>query len=118
MYKAVIVVLADTETPGDLGRVVNALNATKEFTDAGDQVALIFDGAGTKWVPELSRPEHKYGDLFDSVRGSVEGACAYCAKAFGVARDVEDNGIPLVGNYDQHPSLRGHATNGYEVITY
>jgi hypothetical protein len=36
--KAAIVVLADTETHGDLGRVVNALVVAKEFKEAGDDV--------------------------------------------------------------------------------
>ena len=52
MPKAAIVVLADTESHGDLGRLVNALEAVKEFKEAGDDVQLIFDGAGTKWIAE------------------------------------------------------------------
>ena len=39
--------LADTETREDLGRAVNAMIATKEFKDAGDEVQLSFDGAAT-----------------------------------------------------------------------
>jgi hypothetical protein len=35
MPKAAIVILADTETPGDLGRVVNGLTTAKEFKEAG-----------------------------------------------------------------------------------
>jgi hypothetical protein len=51
MPKAAIIVLADTETHGDLGRVVNALEAVKELKEARDEVKLIFDGAGTQWIP-------------------------------------------------------------------
>lgn len=61
MSKAAILVLADTETHADFGRVVNALVATKEFKDAGDDVRLIFDGAGTQWPGVLSDPEHQAG---------------------------------------------------------
>jgi hypothetical protein len=49
MAKAAAVVLADIETHEDLGREVNALETVKEFKDAGDEAALIFDGAGTRW---------------------------------------------------------------------
>jgi hypothetical protein len=118
MYKAAIVVLADTETPADLSRLVNALTATKEFMDSDDEVTVVFDGAGTKWIPELSRPEHKYRELFEAVRGSIDGACAYCAKAFGVTEEVRTTGVPLVGDVDRHPSLRSLTTKGYEVITF
>ena len=53
MPKVAIVVLADTDTHEGLGRVVNAMEAVKEFKDAHDDVQLIFDGAGPKWIPEL-----------------------------------------------------------------
>ena len=48
MTKAAIFVLADTQTEEDLGRVVNALAAAKEFKQAGDKVQVIFDGTGTR----------------------------------------------------------------------
>ena len=73
MAKAAIVVLADTETSGELGRVVNALTTVKEFRGSGDDVTLVFDGAGTKWIPELSKADHKYHQLFDSVRDRSMG---------------------------------------------
>lgn len=54
MAKAAILVLADTESHADLGRVVNAMVAAKEFKHAGDEVKLIFDGAATKWPGALA----------------------------------------------------------------
>ena len=65
MNRVAILVLADVETHGDLGRVVNAMIAAKEFTEAGDDVQLIFDGAGTQWLGLLSDPEHKAHRLFE-----------------------------------------------------
>jgi hypothetical protein len=118
MSKAAIVVLADTETSGELGRVVNALTTAKEFKESGDEVALVFDGAGTKWVAELSDSDHKYSDLFDAVRDRVAGACEYCSQAYGVRDDVEETGIELLGEYEHHPSLHRYAEDGYQVITF
>ena len=54
--KVAIILLADVDTPGDMGRMANALVTVQECHQAGDQVKLIFDGAGTKWIPELSSP--------------------------------------------------------------
>jgi hypothetical protein len=68
MSKVAIIVLADTEAHGDLGRVVNALEAVKEFKDVNDDVQLIFDGAGPKWIPELSKPDHKLHGLCEAAR--------------------------------------------------
>lgn len=48
--KFAIVVLAGTETHADLGRLANTLEFAKELKQAGDDVAIIFDGAGTRWI--------------------------------------------------------------------
>jgi hypothetical protein len=117
MTKAAIVVLADTETGGDLGRVVNALTTAKEFKETGDEVTLVFDGAGTKWIPELSNG-HKYSDLFRQVRDRVAGACEYCSNAYGVREEIESSGVELLGEYEHHPSLHSYASDGYQVITF
>ncbi len=117
MSKAAILVFADTETHGDLGRIANALTTAQEFKVANDEVTLIFDGAGTKWVRELTRPDHRLHAMFESVKDRVGGACSYCAKAFGVTKEVQESGIPLLSEFKDHPSIRKLVAQGYEVIT-
>ena len=56
--KAAIFVLADIESHEGLGRVVNALEAVKQFKEAKDDVKLYFDGTGTKWISELNKKDH------------------------------------------------------------
>jgi hypothetical protein len=118
MAKAAIVVLADTETSGELGRVVNALTTAKELKAEGDEVAVVLDGAGTKWIPELSDPAHRYHDLLEAVGDRISGACAYCAKAYGVREGVKESGVKLLDEFDQHPRLRGYLADGYQVVTF
>ena len=118
MTKVAIVVMADTETHGDLGRIANALTTTKEFREAGDEVTVIFDGAGTKWVGELTKSDHRLNGGFEEIRDSVAGACAYCANAFGVKYQVEKSGVPFLDEYDGHPSLQKLVSGGYQVITF
>ena len=118
MAKAATIVFADTGSPEGLGRVVNALTTAKEFKEAGDEAVVIFDGAGTKWVDELSNPDHKYHGLFEDVRDEVAGACAYCAQAFGVKERVVEEGIPLMDDFSGHPSLRKLVADGYAVLTF
>jgi hypothetical protein len=71
MAKVAVLVLADTETREDLGRAVNAMIATKEFKDAGDEVRLIFEGAATEWVGELAKPDHRYHELVEAIHDPV-----------------------------------------------
>ena len=118
MHKVAIVVLADTDSYEALGRVVNAMEAVKEFKDAGDEVQLIFDGAGPKWIPELSKTDHKYHRLYKAVENRIAGACEYCSGAFGVKDAVVSCGIKLAGDYEGHPSFRKLISQGYQVITF
>ncbi len=118
MAKVAIVVLADTESHGDLGRVVNALEAVKEFKEAKDDVQLIFDGAGVKWVVELSKPDHKLNGLFEAVKDRAAGACGFCAQAFGAQEKIPLCGIPLLEEFDRHPSFRRLVSEGYQIITF
>ena len=101
MAKAAIVVLADTESK-----------------EEDHEVTVIFDGAGIKWVGELSDPEHKYHGHFESVKDEIEGACAYCATAFGVKEEVKESGVELMGEFEGHPSLAKLVSQGYQVITF
>jgi hypothetical protein len=46
--KLAIVILAGTESHEGLGRIVNGLEAAKEAKEHGDDLRVIFDGAGTE----------------------------------------------------------------------
>ena len=118
MAKAALIVFADIDGHGDLARAVNALETAKEFQEAGDDVSVIFDGAGTRWVGEFSKPEHRAHRLYEAVSGTIAGACGYCAEAFGVKDEVTRAGVALLEEHDRHPSLRRLVVEGYEVITF
>lgn len=117
MTKAAIVVLADTESHADLGRVFNALTAAKEFKEGGDEVRLIFDGAATKWPGVLSDPRHQAHDVYEAVSDVVEGACGFCAKAFHAEESAQAH-VHLLDEYEGHPSFRRLVTEGNHVITF
>lgn len=118
MSKVAIVIFADIETKGDFGRAVNALMTAKEFKEAGDEVQIIFDGAGTKWIGKFNEKDGKYNDLFDSVKDTIAGVCGYCAGAFKVTDVVTVNAINLLDEYNGHPSFKKLVDNGYTVLTF
>ena len=118
MSKAAAVVFADTESHGDLARAVNALEMVKEFQEAGDDVVLIFDGAGTRWVGEFAKSDHRSHRLYEAVKPSIAGACSFCASAFGAKAAIEAEGIRLLDEFERHPSLRRLVAGGYQVITF
>ena len=116
--KVAIVILADTETQADRARAANALTTAYEFKEAGEEVTVVFTGAGTKWVVELSEPDHRLHRAFDLVRDKVAGACKACAVSFGVREEVLASGVPLLTEYKGHQSLRRLVGEGFQVITF
>src|SRR5919197_53450 len=104
MPKAALVVFAGTEGREGIGRVANALVTAKEFKETGDEVTIVFDGAGTPWIGTLADPSHRYHGAFEEVRDRIAGACSCCAGRYGVRDQVEQAGIPLLDEYEQHPS--------------
>jgi hypothetical protein len=117
MAKIAIILFAGTETKADLGRAVNALEMTKEIQEAGGDVQLIFDGAGTAWVGKFSSPDSDYHELYQAAKDSITGACSYCANAFGTTDAVKDAGVPLLDEYEGHPSVQNLVSQDYQVIT-
>lgn len=117
MSKIAVLLLADTETPENTGRLANALTLTKEAKEAGDEVHLIHDGAGTKWVAALADEQHKYHRLYEDVKDTA-GACVYCARAYGVKEAVEAAGVEMLDEYKGHPSIRQLIVDGFEVVSF
>jgi hypothetical protein len=116
--KAAVILLADTDRPEGTGRMANALTTAREFQENGDEIVVIFDGAGVKWIRELADSDHKYHRLFEEVREGVVGACVYCSRAYGVKEAVEDAGIPFLDEFRRHPSIRTLIGSGHEVVTF
>jgi hypothetical protein len=98
--KLAIVVLADPKQGEEaLGRLFNALALASEAQRAGDDVQLVFQGAGTRWPEQLAKLDHPARGLYQSVREVVTGASQGCAVVFGATASVKAAGVPeLHGN--------------------
>jgi hypothetical protein len=118
MAKISVVVLAGKEAHSDMARVLNALELVKEAAGAGDEVEMVFDGAGVQWVPILSDPEHKLHGAYEQVRTHVAGACEFCSNAFEVGDEVREAGVAFLSEFEGHPSLRQRIADGYSVVTF
>lgn len=98
MSKIAIFVLSDPASGSEesLGRLFNALALAHDARAVGDDVALVFSGAGTRWPEELTKLTHPARSLYDSVRDLVSGASCACAEVFGAKSGVEACGVPLL----------------------
>ena len=118
MAKIAIVVFSDTEGMEALGKLSNAFVLANEAVDNNDDLKIIFEGAGSKWIGELEKEDHKLNKLYISLKDRITGVCKFCADAFGVKSQVEKAGISLLDEYKSHPSLRNLVTEGYSVLVF
>lgn len=115
--KVAVVVLAGTETKEALGRTVNAMVAAREFKNAGDDVRVIFDGAGVLSAAAFADDQHQYHGLLAAVKDNVHGVCDYCAGAFEV-KDKLPDWMPAARDFEGHPSFRGLLSDGWHILTF
>lgn len=122
--KAAIIVLSDPNSGEDaLGRVFNALATAYDFKQQGDEVSVLFQGAGTRWISELNKPDHPVHELFNAVKDTVAGVSCGCAEVFGTTEEVEKSGFDFIKNNAVPgtkglPSLRNLAADGNTILTF
>jgi hypothetical protein len=119
-----IVVLSDPTSSSDeaFGRVFNALATAYDHRQAGDDVVMLFQGAGTRWVEQLEKTDHPAHALFEAVRDTIAVSSA-CANVFGATDGAVGAGVPLlddnpVPGTSGLPSLRKLIGTGHTVLTF
>ena len=118
MKKVAVLVLADSKTHAQMARVTNALQLAKECKENGDDVSIVFDGAGTTWIPKLHDEQHPLHESYKEVVDKVGGACRFCANAFDVRSEIANTDITLLGAADGHPSIRSLIVEGYQIVSF
>lgn len=119
--KTAILILSDPRSGTDeaFGRAFNALAAAYDCKTAGEEVAILFQGTGTRWPEELLKPEHGLHQLFKAVEDTVAGVSKGCAETFGANASgfdlVSDNLVPGTAGL---PSLVKLHADGYRVVIY
>jgi hypothetical protein len=124
MPATAIIVFSDPRAGEEaLGRVFNALILTQSLKEKGEDVSLAFQGAGSRWPGELSKPLHPANALYGAVRDTVVGVSEACAVVFGASESVKEAGLPLLhdrpvagtpGVFDLSPWL----AEGRRLVTF
>jgi len=118
--KYLIILQAGKETHEGTARAVHALLYSKELKEHGHEVTLVFDGAGTEWVSEWTKPESqdKLKPMYDALRkkGVTRVICDFCASAFQVKENLKMQGQELTAEYQGHPSIAKWVDQGYQIV--
>lgn len=125
-HKAAIVVLSDPKSGSQeeaLGRVFNALAAAYDFKQRGDDVSVLFQGAGTRWIGELSQEDHPAHELYTQVADTIAGISCACADVFGGGEEAKNSGFDLITDNPVPgtsglPSLASLISEGRSILTF
>jgi hypothetical protein len=121
MSKTAIIILSDP-TPGteeSLGRTFNALAAAYDFKKSGEEVTIIFQGAGSRWPSFLQKKDHPLHGLYKEVADKIKGISSGCAAFF----EADTEGFDLVSE-NQVPGTRGlpglaaMQKQGFTIMTF
>ena len=119
--KTAIAILSDPKGGSEesLGRVFNALAAAYDFKNAGQEVSILFQGAGTRWPEVLQAKDHPAHELFEAVKDNIQGISCGCADVFGgdtTGYDlIKDNAIPNTSGLASFSKLQ---EQGFNVLTF
>ena len=122
--KLALIILSDPKGGDEaLGRVFNALAIAQEGLQQGDEVEILFNGAGTRWPEELARVSHPANGLYNLVRETVKGASCGCAAVFGATKGVESCGVPLLkekalAGTPGISNLRRYVADGWHTLIF
>jgi hypothetical protein len=123
--KTAVVIMSDPKSGSEeaLGRVFNGLAVASECKEKGDEVAVVFNGAGTRWPEELVKLSHPAHKLYEDVRDVISGASCACAEVFGATAGVQSCGVPIVKdnplvNTPGLLSLRRYISDGWRVLIF
>ena len=115
--KIALFILCDTTPVENLGRMSNALTMAQEAVENGDDLKFILSGAATRWIAELEKDTHPLHKKYMELKPYITGVCEYCTAGFKQGLHVKETGIPVIAEYNGHPSMRRLIMEGYTVIT-
>ena len=123
--KAAITIYSDPRSNSDeaTGRLFNGLPAAYDFKQRGDEVTILFQGAGTRWATEVIKKDHPANALFLAVQDKVAGVSCGCADVFCSREEVKASGFDLITENEVPgtsglPSLQSLIGEGYTILSF
>lgn len=98
---------------------VHVLLNALDMAEKGHEVKVIFEGAATKQIAELSDASKPFAQLYAQVKdkGLVAAVCKACAAKTQSLDAAQAQGLPIRAEMSGHPPLAEYVEAGYQIIT-
>jgi len=83
-------------------------------------VTVLFQGAGTRWIGELTKADHPAHELFEAIKDTVAGVSCGCADVFGASEEAIKSGFELIKRQSSSTGLPSSRKliGGYTILTF
>lgn len=91
-----------------------------DYAGKGYEVAVIIEGAATRLITDLARPETPFAAQYRQLReqGLIACICKACSMKMGTFDAAKEQGLSIGSDMHGHPSLESYTKQGYEVMTF
>jgi hypothetical protein len=105
---------------GDLTTFAHVMLYALDLHSKGYDVKVLIEGAATRLIPEMVRPETPFANLYREMLDNrlLAGVCESCSVRMGSFNSAQEQGLPIDGEMKGHPSLEPLINAGYEIITF
>ena len=105
---------------GDPMCVIHVFLNALDMSEQGYDGKIIMEGAATKLIAELVKPDHPLHPLWEKVKTAnlVEGVCRACAKKMGTIESAKQQGLTLLDEMSGHPSMTRYRKEGFEIVSF
>lgn len=105
---------------GELTCFAHVMLYAIDFNGKGYEVRVVIEGAATRLISELGRPEAPFANLFREIldKDLLACVCESCSVKMGTFTAAQEQGLPIDGEMKGHPSLERFVNEGFEIITF
>jgi len=113
MSKVLFYVLTD---PSNSMVTYHFLLNAQDLKRKGVDVKIVLEGDATKYVTKLGDTNHTLNAMYQNIKSSITAVCKGCAIATKTLEAAEEQGLPIIGNLDNHVALEPYVKDGYQII--
>ena len=105
---------------GDPMCFIHVLLNALDMNEKGYEVKVIIEGAATKLVPELVKPDNPLNKLWENVKsaGLLDGVCKACSNKMGTLQAARDQGLAILDEMTGHPGMARYREQGFEIVSF
>ncbi len=104
------------ENPDETMKIYHLFLNIKDLRNNGYDVKVVLEGDATKIPAKMSDSSHSLNGLYKDIKPSITAVCKGCAIATNSLDAAEKEGLPIIGDLDNHVSTVKYLNDGYQLV--